>query len=161
MVDLRPRWTMGYPGYGRRSDTMVDPRPRWAMGQWPIESLPTLKSFVPRSVPYYITHDFQVSAAAAATLHARPAKVGETLPFLSFCDKICRFSKSDAFYQRSLLQESPGASIIVDPGNQSVSLTCPISLQRQVVPVRTLLCKHVETFDLENFISAIPSKFSY
>ena len=108
-----------------------------------------------------ITHGFQVSAAAAATLHARPAKVGETLPFLSFCDKICRFSKSDAFYQRSLLQESPGASIIVDPGNQSVSLTCPISLQRQVVPVRTLLCQHVETFDLENFISAIPSKFSY
>ena len=52
MVDLRPRWTMGYPGYGRQSDTMVDPRPRWAMGQWPIESLPTLKSFVPRSVPY-------------------------------------------------------------------------------------------------------------
>ena len=38
MVDLRPRWTMGYPGYGRQSDTMVDPRPRWAMGQWPIDN---------------------------------------------------------------------------------------------------------------------------
>jgi len=68
-----------------------------------------------------------------------------------------KFSKSDAFYQRSSLQESPGASILVVPGNQSVPLTCPISLQRQVVPVRTLLCKHVETFDLENFIFAIPS----
>jgi len=68
-----------------------------------------------------------------------------------------KFIKSDAFYKRSSLQESPGASIIVDPVNSSVSLTCPISLQRQVVPVRTLLCQHVETFDLENFISAIPS----
>ena len=28
-----------------------------------------------------ITHGFQVSASAAATLHARPAKVGETSPF--------------------------------------------------------------------------------
>ena len=35
-----------------------------------------------------ITPDFQVSAAAAATLHARPAKVGAILPFLSICDKI-------------------------------------------------------------------------
>merc|ERR1711936_1468249 len=52
-----------------------------------------------------------------------------------------KFSKSDEFYD----------------GNQSVLLTCPISLQRQVVPVRTLLCQHVETFDLESFISAIPS----
>ena len=46
MVDLRPRWAMGYPGYSFYStqvdlpgaktmvgrDTMVDLRPRWAMG---------------------------------------------------------------------------------------------------------------------------------
>lgn len=69
-----------------------------------------------------------------------------------------KFSKSDVFYQkRSLQMQEYGASIIVDPRNQSVPLTCPISMQRQIVPVRTLLCQHVETFDLENFISAIPS----
>merc|ERR1739848_655619 len=49
-----------------------------------------------------------------------------------------KFSKSDAFYQRSSMQESPGVSILVVPGNQSVPLTCPISLKRQVVPVCTL-----------------------
>ena len=58
MVDLRPRWTMGYPGYGRRSDTMVDPRPRWAMG-YPGYSfystqvdLPSAKAMVEEGTPW-------------------------------------------------------------------------------------------------------------
>jgi hypothetical protein len=76
---------------------------------------------------------------------------------LRYMQDLPKFSKSDVFYQKRSLQESLGASIIVDPADQSVPLTCPISLQRQIVPVRTLLCQHVETFDLENFILAIPS----
>eukprot|EP00092_Neocalanus_flemingeri_P037889 GFUD01041244.1.p1 GENE.GFUD01041244.1~~GFUD01041244.1.p1 ORF type:complete len:254 (-),score=33.03 GFUD01041244.1:42-749(-) len=66
---------------------------------------------------------------------------------------LLRVKKSPSFYSRTAVQ-SPNTSVIVDQSSCSPSLTlkCPITRTRQTVPVRTTLCKHVETFDLYNFL---------
>eukprot|EP00092_Neocalanus_flemingeri_P037890 GFUD01041245.1.p1 GENE.GFUD01041245.1~~GFUD01041245.1.p1 ORF type:complete len:226 (-),score=36.85 GFUD01041245.1:87-764(-) len=66
-----------------------------------------------------------------------------------------RVKKLPSFYSRTAVQ-SPNTSVIVDQSSCSPSLTlkCPITRTRQTVPVRTTLCKHVETFDLYNFLDS-------
>eukprot|EP00092_Neocalanus_flemingeri_P003818 GFUD01004112.1.p1 GENE.GFUD01004112.1~~GFUD01004112.1.p1 ORF type:complete len:248 (+),score=34.26 GFUD01004112.1:55-744(+) len=69
---------------------------------------------------------------------------------------LLRVKKSPSFYSRTAVQ-SPNTSVIVDQSSCSPSLTlkCPITRTRQTVPVRTTLCKHVETFDLYNFLDTL------
>eukprot|EP00092_Neocalanus_flemingeri_P023489 GFUD01025473.1.p1 GENE.GFUD01025473.1~~GFUD01025473.1.p1 ORF type:complete len:252 (+),score=43.39 GFUD01025473.1:62-817(+) len=67
-----------------------------------------------------------------------------------------RVKKLPSFYSRTAVQ-SPNTSVIVDQSSCSPSLTlkCPITRTRQTVPIRTTLCKHVETFDLYNFLDTL------
>lgn len=55
---------------------------------------------------------------------------------------------------RSLLggDEEDDGEISISDDSLKVSLLCPISSQRIVMPVRSHLCKHVQCFDGENFI---------
>jgi len=46
-------------------------------------------------------------------------------------------------------------SILPLPSTLTISLLCPISLDRQTVPVRTECCQHVQTFDLESTINSM------
>ena len=83
-------------------------------------------------------------------------------------DKICRFKskyyedlprvkKLSGFYSRAAVQ-SPNSSVLLDQDQTSSSpiltLLCPITRTRQTVPVRTMACQHVETFDLYNFLDS-------
>ena len=65
-----------------------------------------------------------------------------------------RVKKQPSFYNRSIIQSSSSALHDQDQREpyQAVSLQCPINSKRQSVPVRTIICKHVETFDLYNFL---------
>ena len=69
-----------------------------------------------------------------------------------------RVAKPSTFYQRHKSQaQSPNISIqmLAPPKPPTLSLKCPVSLKRQTFPVRTVNCKHLETFDLGTFIDTI------
>ena len=68
-----------------------------------------------------------------------------------------RIKKPLGFYQRKQAQAlSPNISIqVLDPPQPpSLTLRCPISLKRQTIPVRTVNCQHLETFDLGTFLDS-------
>jgi len=66
-----------------------------------------------------------------------------------------RVRKLKDFYYRTEIQ-SPNCSVLLDQSSYTPALTlqCPITKTRQTVPVRTLHCKHVETFDMFNFLDS-------
>lgn len=71
-----------------------------------------------------------------------------------------RITKPSSFYQRhesQALAQSPNISVqmLAPPKPPTLSLKCPISMKVQSFPVRTVHCKHLETFDLGTFIDTI------
>ena len=77
-------------------------------------------------------------------------------------------TKPQAFYLRN--EEEMVHPDLNNDGNLSVevltpkqrtvtSLTCPLSFKRQVKPVRTMKCKHLQTFDMMSFLDIISSTF--
>jgi len=64
-----------------------------------------------------------------------------------------RIIKAPSFYTRRTCSESAETSILVDAPTPVIPFLCPISRQRQTVPVRTLRCRHVDTFDLSTYLA--------
>ena len=74
----------------------------------------------------------------------------------NYYQDLLRVKKAPSFYSRSAVQ-SPNSSVFLDQEEAALTLRCPITRTRQTVPIRTLQCKHVETFDLFNLIDSLPS----
>jgi len=76
-----------------------------------------------------------------------------------YLDELPRVIKPVSFYlMKGAEVFSPNASIqvVTQPRLPVVSLKCPLSHNRQVFPVRTVECQHVESFDLGSFIDTLP-----
>ncbi|KAI9004800.1 MIZ/SP-RING zinc finger-domain-containing protein [Gaertneriomyces semiglobifer] len=61
-------------------------------------------------------------------------------------------SSSESLKRRSSEVEMPSDEEEIQVGDQIVSLVCPISLKRIIVPGKGRSCRHVQCFDLETFV---------
>jgi len=75
-----------------------------------------------------------------------------------YFNELPRIIKPSSFYRMKGAEvSSPNTSVqvVVQPC-PVFSLNCPISRRRQVFPVRTIECQHVESFDLGSMIDTLP-----
>merc|ERR1719228_984457 len=72
-----------------------------------------------------------------------------------YLEDIPKSKKSSSFYYRNE-NNLYSSVLLVQPDNApTLTLMCPIARTRQVVPVRTQMCEHVETFDLFNLLESL------
>jgi len=71
-------------------------------------------------------------------------------------EKLPRLTKPASFYRPDVAPtiSSPSCSV-VSSSLPTVSLSCPVSLSRQSIPVRTEECAHPQTFDLHSAIFSL------
>merc|ERR1719495_1560134 len=71
-------------------------------------------------------------------------------------EKLPRLTKPASFYRPDVATtiSSPSCSV-VSSSLPTVSLSCPVSLSRQSIPVRTEECSHLQTFDLHSAIFSL------
>ena len=77
--------------------------------------------------------------------------------FVVYAKDLPRITKSTSFYRPDLAPPSPSGPdtsvLALSPSAPpALSLTCPVSLARQQVPVRTQACEHVQTFGLRSIL---------
>jgi len=73
-------------------------------------------------------------------------------------EKLPRLTKPASFYHPDVATtiSSPSCSV-VSSSLPTVNLSCPVSLSRQSIPVRTEECAHLQTFDLHSAIFSLKS----
>jgi len=73
-------------------------------------------------------------------------------------EKLPRLTKPASFYRPDVATtiSSPSCSV-VSSSLPTVNLSCPVSLSRQSIPVRTEECAHLQTFDLHSAIFSLKS----
>jgi len=71
-------------------------------------------------------------------------------------EKLPRLTKPASFYRPDVATtiSSPSCSVVTS-SLPTVSLSCPVSLSRQSIPVRTEECAHLQTFDLHSAIFSL------
>lgn len=79
--------------------------------------------------------------------------------YSKYSAKLTRKSKELCFYTKTAQDQDPNDTVEIlndmAPSSYSYSLLCPLSQTLQHVPVRTLSCRHVQTFDLKSCIFSL------
>jgi len=71
-------------------------------------------------------------------------------------EKLPRLTKTASFYRPDVAPTiSSPSCFVVSSSLPTVSLSCPVSLSRQSIPVRTEECAHPQTFDLHSAIFSL------
>jgi len=71
-------------------------------------------------------------------------------------EKLPRLTKPASFYRPDVATTNSSPScFVVSSSLPTVSLSCPVSLSRQSIPVRTEECAHIQTFDLHSAIFSL------